>query len=98
MDTYNNGFDDLELDNYISHYGKGHDDNPPGPGSGRYEWGSGKRLHQHDWDVYSRYRKYKAAGMTDSEIARVMGYFKTDKNGNPIIDEKTGKSFLMFLS
>lgn len=26
----------------ILHYGKGHDDSPPGRGSGRYAWGSGK--------------------------------------------------------
>lgn len=26
----------------LLHYGKGHDDNPPGRGSGRYPWGSGK--------------------------------------------------------
>jgi hypothetical protein len=26
----------------IMHFGKGHDDNPPGRGSGRYPWGSGK--------------------------------------------------------
>jgi hypothetical protein len=25
----------------LMHYGKGHDDNPPGRGSGRYAWGSG---------------------------------------------------------
>jgi hypothetical protein len=25
----------------IMHFGKGHDDNPPGRGSGRYAWGSG---------------------------------------------------------
>jgi hypothetical protein len=25
----------------ILHYGKGHDDNPPGRGSGRYAWGTG---------------------------------------------------------
>lgn len=28
--------------NDILHYGKGHDDSPPGRGSGRYAWGSGK--------------------------------------------------------
>lgn len=28
--------------NDILHFGKGHDDNPPGRGSGRYPWGSGK--------------------------------------------------------
>ena len=27
-------------DEFIAHYGKGHDDNPPGRGSGRYPWGS----------------------------------------------------------
>lgn len=27
----------------ILHSGKGHDDNPPGRGSGRYPWGSGKK-------------------------------------------------------
>jgi hypothetical protein len=37
----------------IMHFGKGHDDNPPGRGSGRYAWGSGgktvtttKKKHQ----------------------------------------------------
>ena len=28
---------------FIAHYGKGHDDNPPGRGSGRYAYGSGKK-------------------------------------------------------
>lgn len=37
-----------EDDNYLEHYGKGHDDSPPGRGSGRYAWGSGERPHQHD--------------------------------------------------
>lgn len=27
----------------IVHFGKGHDDQPPGRGSGRYAWGTGKR-------------------------------------------------------
>jgi hypothetical protein len=29
--------------NDILHFGKGHDDNPPGRGSGRYAWGSGEK-------------------------------------------------------
>jgi hypothetical protein len=29
----------------LVHYGKGHDDNPPGRGSGRYAWGSGNTQH-----------------------------------------------------
>lgn len=28
---------------YLEHFGKGHDDSPPGRGSGRYAWGSGKK-------------------------------------------------------
>lgn len=32
---------------YLEHYGKAHDENPPGRGSGRYAWGSGERPHQH---------------------------------------------------
>lgn len=31
----------------ILHFGKGHDDNPPGRGSGRFAFGSGKRPKQH---------------------------------------------------
>lgn len=80
-----------ESGNYISHLGKAHDDNPPGRGSGRYAWGEGERMHQHDWDVYNRYRKLKGLGMTDAEIARAMGVFKLDKNGDPIIDKSTGE-------
>lgn len=36
----------LVSSNYLEHYGKGHDDSPPGRGSGRYPWGSGKRPKQ----------------------------------------------------
>lgn len=39
---------------YLIHSGKGHDDNPPGRGSGRYAFGSGKRPHQHVSDTASR--------------------------------------------
>lgn len=31
----------------ILHFGKGHDDNPPGRGSGRFAFGTGKRPKQH---------------------------------------------------
>ena len=62
----------------ILHSGVGHDDNPPGRGSGRYEWGTGQRLHQHDWEVYDRIQKYRQAGMTEKEIVEAMGF----KNSN----------------
>lgn len=45
----------------LKHYGKGHDDNPPGRGSGRYPWGSGKRPKQSEEnlkdDIREHYRK-----------------------------------------
>lgn len=36
----------LISENYLSHEGRGHDENPPGRGSGRYPWGSGKNPRQ----------------------------------------------------
>lgn len=65
-----------EMDILI-HEGVGHDDNPPGRGSGRYAYGSGNRPHQHEWDIYARIKKYEEAGMTPSEIAAAMGYKST---------------------
>lgn len=41
----------LFSEEYLAHYGKGHDDNPPGRGSGRYPWGSGKNPRQHEEDL-----------------------------------------------
>ena len=64
----------LEQLEYIAHRGKAHDENPPGRGSGRYAWGTGQRLHQHDWDIYDRIKKYKAEGMTEKEIVATMGF------------------------
>lgn len=37
----------------IKHTGVAHDNNPPGPGSGRYPWGSGDRQYQHEERVYT---------------------------------------------
>lgn len=73
-------------DDYISHYGKAHDENPPGPGSGRYPWGSGNRKHQHEWDLKSRIEKYEASGMSDSTIAKELGLYQLDFKGNPKLD------------
>lgn len=61
---------------HLEHSGVAHDHNPPGRGSGRYAYGSGDRPNQHAWDVYSRYQKLKAAGMTEKEIAEAMGFTK----------------------
>lgn len=53
MWKWNDGTE-LYHSNYLMHYGKGHDDNPPGRGSGRYPWGSGKENR-----ITKKYRKVK---------------------------------------
>lgn len=45
----------------IVHSGKGHDDNPPGRGSGRYAWGSGKKGQK---------KKIKMDPLLDKKIKR----------------------------
>lgn len=84
VDLYND-------EDFLAHHGVAHDENPPGRGSGRYPFGSGDRMLQRNWDLYSRYRKLKASGMSETDIARDMGYYQEDKNGKPIIDPKTGE-------
>jgi len=37
----------MRYENVLIHEGVAHDANPPGPGSGRYPWGSGERVYQH---------------------------------------------------
>jgi len=64
---------------YLAHSGKAHDENPPGRGSGRYPYGTGNRKHQHDWDVKARMDKLVAQGMSQADIAKAMGYTKTDQ-------------------
>ena len=84
---------ELYLHEFIMHEGVAHDENPPGRGSGRYAFGSGNRPHQHDWDIYSRIEKLKAANpnASDTELAYLMGIYKTDKDGNYILDENGNK-------
>lgn len=48
-------YDYLKHSEELFHYGKGHDDSPPGRGSGRYPWGSGERPKQdHPTKIYRR--------------------------------------------
>lgn len=45
--------------NDLFHVGKGHDDNPPGRGSGRYPWGSGKKgVKNRKYDSEYKLKKY----------------------------------------
>lgn len=73
------------MDNYFAHSGVGHDENPPGRGSGRYPYGSGNRIHQHAWDVKSRIDKLAASGMDPKDIAKAMGWTMQQYN------KETGK-------
>lgn len=49
--------------------------------SGRYPWGSGDNPYQHSGDFLSRYDELKKSGMSETEIARAMGFVdkKTDR-------------------
>lgn len=49
--------------------------------SGRYPWGSGDNPYQHSGDFLSRYEELRKSGLSESEIARSMGFVdkKTDR-------------------
>lgn len=81
------------LEEFIIHSGVAHDEDPPGRGSGRYAFGSGNRPHQHDWDIRSRIDKLSAANpnLKESELAAMMGIYKTDKHGNYVLDADGNK-------
>lgn len=69
----------------LIHTGVGHDDDPPGRGSGRYGWGTGKNPGQHQFDFLSEVDKLKKKGLKDAEIAKILlGQKGTMKDGTPI--------------
>lgn len=57
---------------FIAHEGRAHDEDPPGPGSGRYRWGSGENPHQHINDISSNVASLREQGLKDSEIAKLL--------------------------
>ena len=69
------------MNDYLVHEGVGHDEDPPGRGSGRYPFGSGERPHQRAWDLKSRYAKLSkmidpdtGKRYSDKKIAEMMGF------------------------
>lgn len=62
--------------NYLIHYGVGHDDNPPGIGSGRFPFGSGENPGQHleTKTINERIRILQKKGYSTSQIATILGY------------------------
>lgn len=70
----------------LEHYGVGHEDDPPGPGSGRWPYGSGKVPYQHigqEWlDIYKELLVEKTQGkITETEMAEELHAF--DFRGKP---------------
>lgn len=76
-----------EEEDYLMHDGVAHDHNPPGRGSGRYGWGEGERILQRAYDLQSRVTKLRKSGISDKEIAKMLGFYTLDKKGNPVKDE-----------
>ena len=71
--------------NELFHLGVGHEDDPPGRGSGRYGWGTGANPGQHQFDFLSEVNSLKKKGFKDAEIAKMLlGQKGTMKDGTPI--------------
>jgi hypothetical protein len=69
----------------LYHVGVGHEDDPPGRGSGRFEWGSGDNPYQHQLSLKTEYNKLKAEGLKDGEIAKMLlGVKYTRKDGREV--------------
>lgn len=75
----------LKMEEELMHVGVGHDDDPPGRGSGRYGWGTGENPGQHQFDFLSEVKTLKKRGFKDAEIAKMLlGQKGTMKDGTPI--------------
>lgn len=56
----------------LIHTGVGHDDDPPGRGSGRYGWGTGENPGQHQFNFLSEVKTLRKRGIKDAEIAKML--------------------------
>lgn len=65
-------------DLYLMHYGVGHNSNPPGRGSGRFEYGSGENPGQHQDSFRDTVKKLRAQGIDDNAIAEYFGMKSTE--------------------
>lgn len=60
------------MSDFLAHEGVAHDHNPPGRGSGRFEFGSGENPEQHQYSFTSEVKRFKKRGMSDGEIAKAL--------------------------
>ena len=77
----------------LMHYGVGALDGAPGRGSGRYPLGSGGTPYQHSGDFLTRIDKLKKEGLSETEIARMMGFVRRDKDGN-VVKDRNGREIV----
>lgn len=79
------------MDDFLMHEGVGHNDNPPGRGSGRYEWGTGDLAYQRlkPYDLITTINKLKREGMSEGDIALQLDIVKEGKDGKTFGDTKS---------
>lgn len=78
----------------LIHYGKGHNDNPPGRGSGRYPWGGGKTQTKKKLRTKDEILKKPTPEdlmeirdeLTDNELRNALNRIKMDKELSKLID------------
>lgn len=77
-------FYDREL--YLMHYGtKRH--------SGRYPWGSGEDPYQHESSFLSSLKVYKDEGMSETDIAKVMGMSTTELRERVTVEKNAKEAY-----
>ena len=81
MDNYISSANDKFLGDFLAHHGVGHDDNPPGRGSGRFAFGSGENPLQHDTSILGIVADMRKKGMSEPDIAKGLGY--VNRKGEP---------------
>lgn len=79
------------MDDFLMHEGVGHNDNPPGRGSGRYGWGTGDLAYQRlkPYDLITTINKLKREGMSEGDIALQLDIVKEGKDGKTFGDTKS---------
>lgn len=85
-------------DNELMHEGVGHDENPPGRGSGRYGWGTGENPYQHQFSFRSEAARLRKNGLTDAQIAKMLigdNATGVDLKAKIAIEEKNERSIKM---
>ena len=83
-------------DDELMHVGVGHDDDPPGRGSGRYGYGTGANPLQHEESLKARVSQLQKDGMTGwGNIARALGYKSSGELRKVISNEKTRREEAM---